>query len=158
MKKVFISFVLGVVVGAGGYWWLTAKDRNEDLQAARDKALQSAERMKGKIEETVNEISVGEIKEELARSSMVVREKTRKATGAISDATANARITATIKGKFLAESGLASFHINVDTTDGLVTLSGTVSSPDDVAKAVRLALDTEGVHKVISTLQVKVAK
>ena len=158
MKKVFISFVLGVVVGAGGYWWLTAKDRNEDLQAARDKAVQSAEKVKESIAEKVSEVSVGAIKEELARTGTVVREKTKKATAAISDATANARTTATIKGKFVAESGLASFHINVDTTDGLVTLSGTVSAPEDVAKAVRIALDTDGVHKVISTLQVKAAK
>jgi osmotically-inducible protein OsmY len=47
--------------------------------------------------------------------------------------------------------------ISVDTTDGLVTLSGTARSHDEVAKAVRLALETEGVRKVVSTLQVRAA-
>ena len=158
MKKVLFSLFLGIVIGAGGYWWLTQKENTEDLQTARDKVVQGAEKVKETVKEKISEIDVNQIKEELAHSSMVVREKSKKAAGALSDATANARTTATIKGKFLAESGLSSFHINVDTTDGLVTLSGTVSSPDDVARAVRIALDTDGVHKVISTLQVKAAK
>jgi len=36
-----------------------------------------------------------------------------------------------------------------------VTLSGTVSSPDDIGKAVALALDADGVRDVTSTLEVK---
>jgi osmotically-inducible protein OsmY len=39
-----------------------------------------------------------------------------------------------------------------------VTLSGRVESHDQVAKAVKLALETDGVHKVISTLQVNPGK
>ncbi|MCI0745628.1 MAG: BON domain-containing protein, partial [Verrucomicrobia subdivision 3 bacterium] len=66
--------------------------------------------------------------------------------------------TAVIKGKLLKEPGLSSLSINVDTTDGLVTLSGTVPSHEEVAKAVRLAMETEGVTKVVSTLQVKPGK
>src|SRR5207247_892601 len=96
-----------------------------------------------------------QIKEELARTSMVVREKAKSVGAAISDATANTRTTAAIKAKLLAEPGLSSLNINVDTSDGLVTLSGTVSSHEQIAKAVRLALDTDGVVKVVSTLQIK---
>jgi len=62
--------------------------------------------------------------------------------------------TLAIKTKLVAEPGLSALAINVDTTDGLVTLSGKVDSYEQIAKAVKLALDTEGVHKVISTLQV----
>ncbi|HXG47641.1 MAG TPA: BON domain-containing protein, partial [Methylomirabilota bacterium] len=71
------------------------------------------------------------------------------------DAAANARITAAIKGKYLREAGLAALNINVDTTDGLVTLSGTASSSEEIARATQLALETDGVHKVISTIQLK---
>ena len=46
----------------------------------------------------------------------------------------------------------------MDTNDGVVTLSGTVSSHEDIAQAMKLAIDTEGVHKVVSSLQVKQAK
>jgi osmotically-inducible protein OsmY len=37
----------------------------------------------------------------------------------------------------------------------VVTLSGTVASYDDIAKAENIAMDTDGVHRVVSTLQVK---
>jgi osmotically-inducible protein OsmY len=39
-----------------------------------------------------------------------------------------------------------------------VTLSGTVSSREEINKAVKTAAETEGVRQVISTLQVKPAK
>src|SRR4029077_8547180 len=97
----------------------------------------------------------GKIKDELSRTGKVIREKTRQAGDAIADATANARITAAIKTKLVADSGLSAFKIDVDTTDGVVTLSGTVSSYEEIAKAINLALETDGVHKVVSTLQVK---
>ena len=81
-------------------------------------------------------------------------EKAKSAGQSIAGAAANARTTTTIKAKFVTEPGLPSFSINVDTTDGLVTLSGKVESHEQVARAVKLALETDGVHKVISTLQI----
>jgi hypothetical protein len=95
------------------------------------------------------------IREELERTGQVIREKARAAGAAVADATANARTTATIKTKFIREPSLSAFNINVDTTDGVVTLSGKVNSAEEVAKATSLALETEGVHKVVSTLQIK---
>jgi osmotically-inducible protein OsmY len=38
---------------------------------------------------------------------------------------------------------------------GHVTLSGTVSAPEDIGKAVALALEAGGVRDVTSTLEVK---
>jgi len=45
--------------------------------------------------------------------------------------------------------------ISVSTTDGRVALSGTVSSPEKIAKAMQLAMGVNGVKQVISTLQIK---
>jgi osmotically-inducible protein OsmY len=36
-----------------------------------------------------------------------------------------------------------------------VTLSGSASSPENIRKAILLAMDTNGVREVVSTLQVK---
>ena len=36
-----------------------------------------------------------------------------------------------------------------------MTLSGSVSSPEDIGKAVLLAMETDGVREVISSIQVK---
>ena len=46
----------------------------------------------------------------------------------------------------------------VITTDGVVTLSGRADSAEQVADAMKIALETEGVREAISTLQVKAAK
>jgi hyperosmotically inducible protein len=76
----------------------------------------------------------------MAHTGQVIREKAREAGAAVADATANARTTAAIKAKLLKEESLASLKIDVDTTDGVVTLSGTVASYDDIAKAVNIAM------------------
>ncbi len=154
MKKLLFGFMVGMLVGAWGYWYMMGKP-NPDLSAAGDKLMTGAGKVKGAIQEKLGEIRTEDIKEELSRTGTVVREKARSAGTAIADATSDARITTAIKAKLLKEPGLSSLKIHVETTDGLVTLSGAVSSHDDIAKAMRLALGTEGVNKVISTLQVK---
>jgi len=55
----------------------------------------------------------------------------------------------------LADRELSALSISVNTTEGVVTLSGTVSSSENVSKAMLLAMETDGVREVISTLQVK---
>src|SRR5262249_49852716 len=143
---------------AGGYWYFQQDAGKARLEQAKAQVVSGTEKVTGTIKETMAEVSVKDIKEELARTSMVVREKARDAGQSIAGATANARTTLSIKTKLLAEPGLSALAINVDTTDGLVTLSGKVDSYEQIAKAVKLALDTEGVHKVVSTLQLSAAK
>jgi osmotically-inducible protein OsmY len=157
MKAMLFGFVLGIFAGAFGYWYLEQPGTTTRGEYTRS-VTGAADRVKSAVQSKVGEIRTEDIKSELDRAGMVVREKLAKTGQAISDATVDARTTATIRGKFLKEPGLASLGISVDTTDGLVTLSGTARSHDEVAKAVRLALETEGVRKVVSTLQVKPAQ
>lgn len=147
-------FLLGLGTGAGGYWYLQQDAGKARLEQVRYQVVSNAEMVASTIKDKVSNLSVEDIKDEMSRSSMVVREKAKGAGQSIADAATNARITAAIKGKLVAESGIPSFSINVDTTGGLVTLSGNVESHGQVAKAVKLALETDGVHKVVSTLQV----
>jgi hyperosmotically inducible protein len=95
------------------------------------------------------------VKEDLERTGKVIRRKAREAGQAISDATADARITAAIKAKLLGSKELSALSISVNTTDGVVTLSGSVNSTEEISKAVLLAMDSEGVREVVSTLQVR---
>ena len=154
MKRMLVCFLLGAAAGAGGYWYFQQDTGKAHLAQARTQVVSGAEKVTGTIKDTIGEINVNDIKEELARTSMVVREKAKDAGQTIAGATANARTTLAIKSKLLAEPGLSALAINVDTTDGLVTLSGKVESHEQIAKAVKLAMETEGVHKVVSTLQV----
>lgn len=158
MKRMFLCFVLGVACGAGGFWYLQQDSGKSRLEQARSGVVSQAGKVGGSIKEKFSEISAEEIKEELGRTSMVVREKARAAGQSLLGSTANARTTAAIKARLIGEPGLSAFAINVDTTDGLVTLSGRVDSAEQVARAVKVAMETEGVHKVISTLQVGPAR
>lgn len=155
MKRLLFGFLLGVGVGAFGHWVYQQQVNPGPVASARGHVASTADRVKTSVQGKISEIRGDDIKSELERGGLVVREKVTRAGEAITDAAADARTTATIKTKLLAEPGLSSLRISVDTTDGYVTLSGTVRSHDEVAKAVRLALETEGVRKVVSTLQVK---
>lgn len=64
-------------------------------------------------------------------------------------------ITTKVKAKLLAEKGVPSTAISVDTYEGVVHLSGTVENKDQVAKAARIASTTSGVKKVENKLAVK---
>jgi len=99
--------------------------------------------------------STDDLKEELSRTGQVVREKAKQLGAKVADATADARVTAAIKGKLLTDSTLSALSISVSTTGGVVTLSGSVKSHEEIKKAMELALATDGCDKVVSTLQVK---
>ena len=143
-------------LGLGAYFYF---NRHPEDKARLDQAGQQisdrAGQVRDRVKEKVSEIRAEDIKDELARTGKVIRQKVKQAGNAIADATADGRITATIKGKYAVDRDLSALNISVNTTGGLVTLSGTVSAADLVAKAMNVALETEGVQEVISTLQVK---
>lgn len=64
-------------------------------------------------------------------------------------------LTAKIKTNLLAKKNLSSSGIEVDTTNGVVTLAGTVPSKSQVKMAVMVARNTDGVKDVHNVLTVK---
>jgi hypothetical protein len=147
--KYTVVFLAGMLAGIVAHWFVSQPSSNPTVVNAREEAAEIRENLK-------NAFDAQTIKEELSRTGRVVREKARHTGEAIGDATADARITSTIKAKLLKESTLTALEIDVDTSGGVVTLSGTVSSHEQIAKAMSLAMDTEGVARVISVLQVPV--
>jgi len=67
----------------------------------------------------------------------------------------DAAITAKVKAAILAEPGLKSLSINVDTKDATVTLSGNVASDQLRDRAKQIAMSTDGVKNVVDNLTVK---
>src|ERR1043166_5798969 len=130
--KIVITLLVGIVLGAAAVWFYHTSQGQSTVRAA------------------------GEQIENGARSARDgLQEKLRAAGHAIADATADARITTAIKGKLLANRELSALSISVNTTGGVVTLSGPVTSAEEVSKAILLAMETDGVREVISTLQIK---
>jgi hyperosmotically inducible protein len=79
------------------------------------------------------------------------REKGKEAGAAVSDAA----ITAAVKTKLLGDTSTPGMKIDVDTSNGVVTLSGEVASAAERTNAVKIARGTDGVKRVVNKLTVK---
>ncbi len=64
-------------------------------------------------------------------------------------------ITTKVKAAILAEPGLKSAEINVETYKGIVQLSGFVSSQSNANKAVELSRAVRGVSSVKNDMRIK---
>lgn len=71
------------------------------------------------------------------------------------DAMSDAAITTKVKTAIFAEPGLKAMQINVDTANGVVTLTGTVDAPQLIDQAKQVAQTVEGVKSVNNRLTVK---
>lgn len=71
--------------------------------------------------------------------------------GAMDDAT----ITARVKTAFVNDPLISIARLDVETSKGVVTLSGRVKTKDEEAQAIRLARTVKGVTDVKSALQVE---
>ncbi|MEO6184142.1 MAG: BON domain-containing protein [Verrucomicrobiota bacterium] len=152
--KTLVILLIGAAIGIGAYIFFRDSGHKSPIGRAGDRISDGAGEIKDKWNENVD-LDSTKIKEELARTGKVIRKKAEQAGSAISDATADARITTEIKGKLALESDISSLKISVNTTEGVVTLSGTVPSHEAIEKAMKLALAVDGVTQVVSTLQVK---
>jgi hypothetical protein len=163
MRGFFNGLLLGVVLGAAGYWFVQTKAREhpEAQQRAVDAGVQAqasasemgrhlSDAFKAKLETL--DLRPGQIKDELAKTGKVVRRNVRDFAGEVADATADTRIVAAIKAKYAADSDLSVWKISVSSEACRVSLSGTVSAEEYIGKAVALALETDGVRDVTSTL------
>lgn len=127
--------------------WSRPKEASETVRTAGDK-----------IESGAREIGEGVSKgvrgaaDEMDRTR--VREKLRETGDTVSTASRDTVITTRVKAKFAEDSGVSALRIHVDTTDGVVTLSGRASTAEEVDRAVQLAKTVDGVKRVESTLQV----
>jgi hyperosmotically inducible protein len=155
--KVLFALIIGVAIGAACIWLYNSKEGRSRMQTAGDQIGSAARSAKDTVQEKLKilDLRTNDIKGELARTGKVIRRKASEAGQAIADATADARTTGVIKAKLLASRDLSALSISVNTTSGIVTLSGTVPTEEAISKAMLLAMETDGVTEVISTLQVK---
>ncbi len=100
------------------------------------------------------DFDVERIAHELKTTGRVVRRKVAEAGRQLEESTRDARTTAKLKARFALDPELKTREIDVSTDDGLVTLKGHVDSAEEVARAVRMAVEEDDVVEVTSTLQV----
>jgi len=95
--------------------------------------------------------------QKMDRAADKVADTTANASAKVATATDDTAITAKVKAALIAEPGLKSTDINVDTKEATVTLSGTVASNELRDKAKQIASSTNGVKNVVDYLVVKSA-
>lgn len=155
--KSLLVLIIGLALGGAAVWFYLTHQDDPTLRRLGEHVGQTGSGVSGAAHERLQQLQLrtGDIQDELARSGQIVRRAAQDASRAVADATADARITAAIKSKYLADSRLSALRISVNCTEGRVTLAGSVSSMEDIGHAMLLAMDTEGVREVISTLQVR---
>jgi osmotically-inducible protein OsmY len=166
MRGFFNGLIVGIVLGAVGYWFIQKKAQehpeaqqryeqsiNSAGTAASDTAQNMSDAFKAKLD--TFDLRSDQIKDELASTGKVFRRKAEDIGEKMADAASDARAVTEIKAKYAMDKTLSAWSISVECSQGHVTLSGTVSSPDDIGRAVALALEAGGVRDVTSTITVK---
>jgi hypothetical protein len=97
-------------------------------------------------------LNASDIQADLDNNREIVR--TRDSAGAPTGSTDKSMLESLVKGRLAADSDIAALKLDVDAKkDGEIKLSGKAHSADQVGKAIALALDTEGVLKVTSSVK-----
>jgi hyperosmotically inducible protein len=67
-------------------------------------------------------------------------------------------LTTKVKMKMAGDDAVKAYQIDVDTKDGVVTLTGNIDSQEAKDRALQLARETEGVRSVVDMIEVRTAK
>jgi osmotically-inducible protein OsmY len=155
--RIVLALIIGAAVGFAAYHFYNTKQGRTTLHKTGDQIESSTRTATDTVQQKLKDwnLTSDDIKADLSKGATIVRQKSQQAGKAIADSTADARTTASIKGKLIANKDLSALSISVNTTDGIVTLSGSVNSHEDISKAMLLAMETDGVRQVVSSLQVR---
>jgi hyperosmotically inducible periplasmic protein len=126
MKSILFLLIAALALAVGG---CNSQNTNEAANEASRKVSNAANTVANKTSEVAQNVN-------------------KSAGPTINDAT----MTTRIKAKLLADSITGT---TVDTTNGVVTLTGAVGSDEEKAKAEKHAQETEGVKSVKNELVVK---
>jgi hyperosmotically inducible periplasmic protein len=108
-------------------------------------AAQVAEKTKEGAEKT---------RDAVVKGATIAADKTKEGLSKSGEVITNEWITTRVHARFVNEDLLKGSDISVDADDHVVTLKGTVASRAGRNRAARVAMDTEGVHRVVNRLTI----
>lgn len=115
----------------------------------RDLAGEIAKSING-VTDVENNLVVDKSKTAMSKDNAAAKERQ-----GFKQSVSNATLTARIKSQLLINSNTGGMDINVDSKQGVVTLSGNVKSGEEKDLAIRLASNTTGADSVVDRLVVK---
>lgn len=98
--------------------------------------------------------AVEKTKDAVVKGTKAVGEKTKDGLSKTGEVMTDGWITSRVHERMVGEDLLKDSDINVDTDKHVVTLRGTVMGRAGRARATRIALRTEGVHRVVNHLTI----
>jgi hyperosmotically inducible periplasmic protein len=119
---------------------------NVPSTAAKEQAVQIARATNG-VASVVDNLTVTS-----AASDRGLGGSAAATAGRVGDIASDATITSSLKTKLLADPDVAGLQIDVDTKDGIVTLTGKVKTAAEKEEALRIARETDGVKSVVDKL------
>jgi osmotically-inducible protein OsmY len=90
--------------------------------------------------------------ETAADGAVVAYRETQRVAGHADEALSDAAILASVKIRLIGDPDVSATQIDVDAKDRVITLRGQVGSLAEAQRAVKDALDTRGVERVVSYL------
>ena len=153
--RILLRLIVVAVLVLGGIWLIQNRKLAPSGQQLRSGIDSVVRETKQAVDDLDSKLDVHELGDELKRTGRIVRRKAGQAAHEVADATEGASTTAAIKAKLALDPNLSALDISVNTTYGRVTLAGRVDSPDDIARAIRIALERDDVREVVSTIQVR---
>src|SRR4051812_10912723 len=97
--RVLLALIIGLAIGAAAVWFYGTERGKTTVQQTGDQIENATKGARDALQEKIKVLDLrpDQIKDDLAKTGQVVRRKAREAGQAISDATADARITGAIK-------------------------------------------------------------
>jgi len=131
------------------------RDVVDHITVSRDTAATSGD-LEQQAERTAREArdQAGKAGEAIRDSGRDLKEKADSAAGRTGEAISDAGITSAVKTKLIADTVVSGLNIDVDTKDGVVTLTGTAASRAEADRAMSIARDTSGVKHVMNKLRI----
>jgi hyperosmotically inducible periplasmic protein len=122
----------------------------EKTKSGLTKAVDATVNAAKKTKEAVQK-GVGKSEQAVGKAA----DKTSEAVGTVGDKMSDTSMTTRVKADFSAEKMLQDTAIDVDTTDHVVTLRGTVGSDAAKSRAEEIARGTDGVTRVVNKIVVR---
>lgn len=138
MKNIFLMLL--VILFGFSFACSTAKNTGQSVKEGTEEV---AEEVGDKTED---------VGEEIGDKAEDVGEAVKDTAEEVGETVQDGSITAAIKMKFANDEVVSASNIDIDTSNGVVTLNGTVASQVEANRAVELAQAVSGVKNVRSNL------
>lgn len=122
----------------------------QQLDSAIAKTGELASQAKDEVKQAASTTEAG-MKDAASRTEVAAG----NAKDAVKEVVKDATITAQVSAGLAADKDLSAVKINVDTRDGMVTLTGPAPSPSASARATEIARNVKGVNSVDNKLTVR---